>query len=46
VVDAHAVEGMQEDDVDLTAFVDKYFVQISTSHPTVDHHGICMWRTM
>jgi hypothetical protein len=46
VADAHAVEGVQEGDVDPTTVVDKYFMQISSCHPTVDHHVIYMWRTV
>jgi hypothetical protein len=40
VADAHAIEGMQENDVGLTAIVNKYFMQVPSCYPTVDHHGI------
>ena len=45
MADAHAIEGVQEDDVGLTAIVDKYFVQVPSYHSAVDHHGVCMWLT-
>lgn len=45
MADAHAIKGVQEDDVGLTAIVDEYFVQVPSYDPTVDHHGICMCRT-
>jgi hypothetical protein len=40
VVDAHVIEGMQENDVGQTAIIDKYFVQIPSCYSAVDHHGI------
>jgi hypothetical protein len=45
VADAHVIEGMQENDIGLTAIVDKFFVQVPSCHSAVDHHGICMGRT-
>jgi hypothetical protein len=45
VADAHAFEGMQENDVRLTAIVNKYFVQVPSCYPKVDHHGIGMGCT-
>ena len=41
---AHAIEGMQEDDVGLTAILDKYFVHIPSCYPVVDHHGVSVGR--
>jgi hypothetical protein len=37
---AHAIEGMEEDDVRLAAIVDQDFVQVPASHATVDDHGV------
>jgi hypothetical protein len=45
VADAHAIEGVQEDDIGLTAIVDQYFAQIPARYPGIDYHGICMWCT-
>jgi hypothetical protein len=45
VADAHAIEGVQEDDVGLAAIADQYFVQIPAYCPTIDYHGICVWCT-
>jgi hypothetical protein len=41
---AHAIEGMQQNDVCLPAIVDNYFVQIPSCYSTVDHQGIDMGR--
>jgi hypothetical protein len=40
VADAHAVEGMEEDDVRLATIVDQDFVQVSACHTAVDYHGV------
>jgi hypothetical protein len=45
VDDAHAIEGMQEDDVVLAAIVNQYFVQILAYYPAIDYHGIYVWCT-
>jgi hypothetical protein len=37
---AHAIEGMEEDDVRLAAIVDQDFVQVPACHATVDDHGV------
>jgi hypothetical protein len=37
---AHAIEGMEEDDVCLAAIVDQDFVQVPACHATVDDHGV------
>jgi hypothetical protein len=37
---SHAIEGVQEDDVSLTAVVDQDFVQVLACHTAVDHHGV------
>ena len=45
MVDAHVIEGVQEDDVGLAAIVDQYFVQILACYPAIVYHGIYMWCT-
>jgi hypothetical protein len=45
MADAHAIEGVQEDDVGLAAIINQYFVQILACYPAIDYHGICMWCT-
>jgi hypothetical protein len=42
---AHAIEGMQENDVCLTAIIDEYFLQIPSCYSAVNHHGIGMGCT-
>jgi hypothetical protein len=37
------IEGVQKNDVSLTAVVDQHFVQIPTCYPAVDYHGVCVW---
>jgi hypothetical protein len=37
---AHAIEGMEENDVCLAAIVDQDFVQVPVCHAAVDDHGI------
>jgi hypothetical protein len=37
---AHAVEGMEEDDVRLAAVVNQDFVQVLACHTVVDYHGV------
>jgi hypothetical protein len=43
MADSHMIEGVQENDVSLTAIVDQHFVQIPSCYPVVDYHGVCMW---
>ena len=40
MADAHAVEGVEEDDVRLATVVNEDFVQVPACHTTVDYHGI------
>jgi hypothetical protein len=40
VADAHAVEGMEENDVRLAAIVNQDFVQVPACHAAVDYHGV------
>jgi hypothetical protein len=40
VADAHAVEGVEEDDVCLAAVVNEDFVQVLACHTAVDYHGV------
>jgi hypothetical protein len=42
VADAHAIEGVQEDDVSLTTLVDQDFVEVLACYAAVDHHGVDM----
>jgi hypothetical protein len=43
MVDSHMIEGVQKNDVGLTAVVDQHFVQIPSCYRAVDYHGICVW---
>jgi hypothetical protein len=43
IADYHTIEGVQKDDVGLTAVVDQHFVQIPSCYPAVDYHGVYMW---
>jgi hypothetical protein len=40
VADAHAVEGVEEDDVRLAAIVNLDFVQVPACHTAVHYHGV------
>jgi hypothetical protein len=40
VADAHAVEGVKENDVRLAAVVNQDFVQVPACHAAVDYHGV------
>jgi hypothetical protein len=44
VADAHAIEGVQENDVGLATIVDQYFVQVLAYYRAIDYHGICVWH--
>ena len=44
MANAHAIEGVQENDVGLAAIVDQYFVQVLACYPAIDYHDICVWR--
>jgi hypothetical protein len=40
VADAHAVEGMEENNVLLAAVVNEDFVQVPACHTAFDYHGV------
>jgi hypothetical protein len=40
MADAHAVEGVEEDNVRLAAVVNEDFVQVLTCHTAIDCHGV------
>jgi hypothetical protein len=40
VANAHAVEGVKENDVCLAAVVNQDFVQVLACHAAVDYHGV------
>jgi hypothetical protein len=44
MADAHAIKGVQENDVGLATIVDQYFVQVPSCYPAIDYHGICVAR--
>ena len=44
--DSHTIEGVQKNDVGLTAVVDQHFVQIPACYPAVDYHGVCVWSAV
>jgi hypothetical protein len=46
MADSHTIEGVQKNDVSLTAIVDPHFVQIPSCYPAVDYHGVCMWSAV
>jgi hypothetical protein len=46
MADSHTIEGVQKNDVSLTAIVDQHFVQIPSCYPPVDYHGVCMWSVV
>jgi hypothetical protein len=44
MADSHTIEGVQKNDISLTAVVYQHFVQIPACYPAVDHHGVCVWN--
>jgi hypothetical protein len=47
VVDAHLVEGMQEDDVGLAPIVNKYLVQLPVCHVATNDECVrVVWGTL
>jgi hypothetical protein len=42
MIDAHAIKGMQEDDVSLASIVDEDLMQLPSYHIAADNKCICM----